>query len=70
MRSNNKDDSKSNIYNKERSFVYLVYLYFTLARHFNRHCYNITISYLSKYKHCYKQSYACRPILEYVLLIA
>jgi hypothetical protein len=70
MRSNNEDNSKSDIYSKERSFIYLAYLYSALARRFNRHCYNIAISYLSRCKCYYKQSYTYCSILEYVLLIA
>jgi prenyltransferase beta subunit len=70
MCSNNKDNSKSNIYSKERSFVYLAYLYSTLVKRFNRHYYNIAISYLFKCKYYYKQSYAYCPIPEHILLIA
>jgi hypothetical protein len=54
MHSNNKDDSKSDVYSEERSSICLGCLYLALTRRFNRHCYNITIDCLFKYKRCYK----------------
>jgi hypothetical protein len=70
MRSNNEDDSKSNVYGEERSSICLAYLRSALARRFNRRYYDIAVGRSSRCKRCHKQSHAYYPIPEHVLLAA
>jgi len=53
-RFENKNDFKSDIYNKEKSFIYLIYFYSVLIKRFNKRYYNIIIGRLFKYKRYYR----------------
>ena len=52
-RSENENDSDNDVYNKEKSFIYLACLRSALIKRFNKRYYNIIIGRSFKYKHYY-----------------
>jgi hypothetical protein len=70
MRSDNEDDSESDVHGEERSSVCLACLRSALAGRSDGRCYDIAVGRSSRCERCHKQSHACRPIPEHVLLAA